>query len=351
MDKKQADIESFFLQNIPFVCYHLPNSDEIILLFCSLENGLNSENKLSFIIKYWTGATIMLHGIKLFKITITELDNLKIKLNLRSFTEYTSSKEEFKQFVDQIKEAIKSEKYTKIVASRIKKVILKDNKSLFHILKNIIHSYPSAFSYLLYLPDNKICWMGASPEILLRHEGNIVKTMSLAGTQKFADNINWGEKEKVEQQIVTDYISESIKAFGYQIEISPADTKRAGNLAHLCSEIKVKIPDNYAVQKIADSLHPTPAVAGIPKEKSIKFINENEGYNRSLYTGYLGVKNTNGTHYFVNLRCMQIFNDFAAVYVGAGITIDSDAEKEWKETELKSMTMINIINKSTEIDK
>jgi isochorismate synthase len=96
-------------------------------------------------------------------------------------------------------------------------------------------------------------------------------------------------------------------------------------------------------------LHPTPAVCGLPKEDSKKFIIENENYDRSYYTGYLGELNTRSVNnelssdLYVNLRSMQIENENAYVYIGCGITKDSDPEKEWEESVNKSMTMKRVL--------
>jgi isochorismate synthase len=97
-------------------------------------------------------------------------------------------------------------------------------------------------------------------------------------------------------------------------------------------------------------LHPTPAVGGFPKLNAINFINENEGYNREYYSGYLGEINYNdnfATDLYVNLRCMQIQknndNFQAHLYTGCGITKDSIPEKEWFETVNKAMTLKNVL--------
>jgi isochorismate synthase len=113
-------------------------------------------------------------------------------------------------------------------------------------------------------------------------------------------------------------------------------------------------------------LHPTPAVCGLPKESSKSFILENENYDREFYTGFLGELNftsekkrnsnsrnvENGayraikksTELFVNLRCIQIVDALAFIYVGGGVTKDSDSEKEWEETINKSHTMLRVLN-------
>ena len=89
-------------------------------------------------------------------------------------------------------------------------------------------------------------------------------------------------------------------------------------------------------------LHPTSAVCGMPKETAMKFVLANENFSRELYSGYLGPVNIGGeTHLFVNLRCVKIVENEITFFAGAGITEDSDPEKEFLETETKMDSLIN----------
>ena len=82
----------------------------------------------------------------------------------------------------------------------------------------------------------------------------------------------------------------------------------------------------------------------MPKEKALDFIQKNEAFDRTYYSGFLGEYNSNNqTDLFVNLRCLEVVNDAVNIYVGCGITKDSNPEMEFLETENKSMTMRNII--------
>ncbi len=97
-------------------------------------------------------------------------------------------------------------------------------------------------------------------------------------------------------------------------------------------------------------LHPTPAVCGLPKEAAKQFILENESYHRKFYTGFLGELNIDFKTFkkeysdlFVNLRCMDIENNAATLYVGCGITKDSIPEMEFMETVNKSMTIRKVV--------
>ncbi|MGV3639265.1 MAG: chorismate-binding protein, partial [Adhaeribacter sp.] len=69
-------------------------------------------------------------------------------------------------------------------------------------------------------------------------------------------------------------------------------------------------------------------------------------YDRAYYSGFLGPVQVDGeSHIYVNLRCMQLFEQAALLYAGAGITAESEPEKEWLETDMKMDTMYRIIRK------
>lgn len=134
---------------------------------------------------------------------------------------------------------------------------------------------------------------------------------------------------------------------------------------HLRSKISGVLNPENGLRVIIQKLHPTPAVCGLPKDVTFRFILDNEAYNREFYTGFFGelnlkqskTRNTNRrnvennayasvknvSHLFVNLRCLQIKDNQALIYVGGGITKDSDPELEWEETVAKSKTVKNLL--------
>ncbi len=199
-------------------------------------------------------------------------------------------------------------------------------------------------------------WMGASPEILVQVDKNkLFKTIALAGTQLLKpksdpSHASWRQKEIEEQAMVKRYILNSFKSIRlreYQ-EVGPR-TVVAGNLMHLRTDFTVNINEvpfpNLGTQMLG-LLHPTSAVCGMPKEPATQFILQNEGYNRAYYSGFLGpVQIDSESHIFVNLRCMQLFEQTAYLYAGAGITAESEPEKEWQETQHKMDTMYRVIRK------
>ena len=195
--------------------------------------------------------------------------------------------------------------------------------------------------------------------------------MALAGTQQFNGNteVEWGEKEKQEQQFVTDSILENLEKAGVSqggMETSEAYTAKAGNLLHLRTDISGRFSaSGVNLEKLLYALHPTPAVCGLPKEKAKNFILSEENYDREFYTGFLGELNLQSsrsrssnrrnvenlayrtvkkeTALFVNLRCMKLSGGTAEIFIGGGITKDSNPEAEWEETVNKSQTMKKVL--------
>ncbi|PKV51094.1 isochorismate synthase [Aquimarina sp. MAR_2010_214] len=258
-----------------------------------------------------------------------------------------------KKHVELVKKGIKaiqSDRFKKVVLSRKEEVSIPNSFSNLHIFKNLIHHYPKAFVYLWYHPKVST-WMGATPETLIRVKNNDFFTMALAGTQSYINttDVDWGEKELVEQEMVTSFVTNELSSIINNIKHSKTYTHKAGTLLHLRTDISgVLGNENSRIEKIIKVLHPTPAVCGLPKGEAKSFILATEEYNRKYYTGFLGELNMNKegvvkSDLFVNLRCMELSDGKAILYVGGGITKDSDPEKEWEETVKKTETMKRVL--------
>jgi isochorismate synthase len=181
--------------------------------------------------------------------------------------------------------------------------------------------------------------MGAFSEVLGKfntttHE---FETMSLAGTLPVSEE--WSEKEIEEQKPVSTYIQNILENYSDNIQKSETYDHISGNIKHLRTDFKAKI-NPQDLDKIIKELHPTPAVCGIPKEFCKEKIEEFEKFPRELYAGYIKVETENFVQYFVNLRCARLYKDSVHLFVGGGITAQSNPEKEWRETELKSEAVL-----------
>ena len=212
--------------------------------------------------------------------------------------------------------------------------------------------YPHAFVSLVTIPGVGT-WMGASPEVLLTVDQARLTTMALAGTQRRPEDrplaaVQWGAKEQVEQEMVSAYIRAFFQQAGVsRVEEIGPQTVAAGNVVHLQTIFRVDAAGDerfVLANRVLQELHPTSAVCGMPKQKALAFILANEGYERSFYSGFLGPVHVAGeSHLYVNLRCMRLGAESATIFVGAGITADSDPAAEWRETELKAATMLAVL--------
>jgi isochorismate synthase len=270
------------------------------------------------------------------KTSITEKPGLK-----------EATKHQFISHVKNIQQEIKKGVFKKIVAARVVKKKKPKTFSPVTFFENLGKNYPAAFASLVYTPQHGL-WIGASPEILLNVDESGFKTYSLAGTKantSVNSTVEWGEKEQEEQKIVSQYITSAFKKVtSARPEIKGPETIAAGNLLHLRTTfIYPHIPKNKWPQVVA-GLHPTPAVAGLPKKQSIRFIHSHEIANRNFYSGYLGPVNLDGhISLFVNLRCMKVLKNKLAVHVGCGITASSVPANEWKESKMKSETLLSVL--------
>ncbi len=240
-------------------------------------------------------------------------------------------------------EAIENGAFQKVVLSR-KEVIELSNFDLIVTFKKLLKNYTNAFVYVWFHPKVGL-WLGATPETLLQVTSNQFTTMALAGTQvyKGITDVVWQEKELQEQQFVSDFIINNLKKVTQNLQKLATETVKAGSLLHLKTVITGGL-NQQELKNIINVLHPTPAVCGFPKKKAKDFILTNENYHRGFYTGFLGELNVkDSSSLFVNLRCMNVDKNSATIYVGGGITKDSNPEKEYEETVSKSKTMKRVL--------
>ncbi|KQR92553.1 hypothetical protein ASG01_11610 [Chryseobacterium sp. Leaf180] len=299
------------------------NTDESTVQFKSFDENL----KIEF------------HG-KIIERQSLEIDSEKFYETLKSgdpqiFKEET--KEEYLEKLQNLIQIIKDKNLPKVVLSRRK---IRENYKIDpeKSFENLCKAYPNAFRYIFF--KNGICWIGAFSELLGKYsksDGSF-ETMSLAGTLPVSDA--WTEKEIEEQKPVSQYIKNILENFSDELKISETYDHISGNIKHLRTDFEAKI-QRKDLDKIIHELHPTPAVCGIPKDICKTIISNFEKYPRELYSGYIRIETESEIHFYVNLRCARIFENSVHAFVGGGVTSQSNPEKEWQETELKSHAIFN----------
>ncbi len=345
---------------LPFVVFRLPGEKTIYFLIqksrkinkynfdvLNTFSGFVISSFSSFKTKEFYGLKpdifFMEHHSELIKHKLADFPNGKIEYANSNDQTY---KNEYLLKAKNIIKLIKRGDLQKVVLSRY--LYHKINNLDISLLFNTLNSeYPNAFVYLFYLPTIGL-WTGATPETLLKKTENSFETIALAGTKLSLSKKQWQQKEYAEQQYVVDFIENNLKKLNIKnYKKLPKKTINAGAISHLCTEFKIPTGSLFGkTAQLIDMLHPTPAVGGLPQKKACDIITSVEKYNRRFYTGFLGPWNMSEMNYlFVNLRCAEILENALGLYVGGGITIDSDVEAEWIETENKSKTILSIVKK------
>ncbi|MDC9722602.1 MAG: isochorismate synthase [Urechidicola sp.] len=347
MKNLQHKIKESIASNIPFVLYRKPNDKinhsifqndlEIYEVYDGQEKGFvfaPFDNKETSLFIPFSKAEVSTFKINEF----VKKPTIK-RASLNSYNE----REAHIELVQNGINFIKNSEAKKIVLSR-KEVLKNTDFDCYKVYANLLNAYPTAFVYCWFHPISGL-WMGATPERLLSICSNEFRVMALASTQEYKGSMDvaWGDKELQEHQFVVDYIASKFE--NQQIIISDTYMVRAGNLLHLRADISGVLPNSNSFNSLIESLHPTPATCGLPKEVAKKFILENEPYDRDYYTGYLGEIGKESTDLFVNLRCMKVesHKNKVSLFIGGGITKDSIPENEWLETVAKAKVMKRVL--------
>ncbi|HET9951664.1 MAG TPA: isochorismate synthase [Candidatus Eisenbacteria bacterium] len=194
-------------------------------------------------------------------------------------------------------------------------------------------------------------FLGASPERLVTLRGVRVASDAIAGTAGRPDDASMEEdaiaalrgsaKDRSEHEIVVRHIQDALTPFADELTVeAEPEVQRLRQLLHLRTRIAGKMPKGTHILRLAERLHPTPAVAGSPRENALHWIAAKEPGDRGWYAGPIGWMTAGGDGDFaVGLRGAFVAGRQALLAAGAGIVSGSDPTLEWKETEAKLSAM------------
>jgi len=205
-------------------------------------------------------------------------------------------------------------------------------------------------AYQLYFKyAHNDAFMSVTPECLYRVNQGMLQIDSLAGTtQRGADDdedyslatklIN-DHKELSEHRFVTDYIISTLQT-EHSKKVSNITKNNIESILklkfvqHIHTEISADIECGEEISLLS-SLHPTPAVGGLPKKSAMDFILENEHHTRGFYAAPMGYFSKNESNMCVAIRCARVKDNQISIYGGCGVVKESLALNEWNETAVK----------------
>ncbi len=261
--------------------------------------------------------------------------------------------EHYEAAVARAVETIRAGHIQKIVLAREVQVHAPDEynpAALFGVLRD---AFPSCFVFCVGRGDATL--IAASPELLVRREGQRVSTIALAGsTRRSADpavDAHLGERlmrdesYREEHAIVARRIEHTLNRYAVWVAAAPEPTLvRIANIQHLATPIRAQLAAPVEAIELAGLLHPTPAIGGEPAVPALELIPALEGLDRGWYTGPVGWTDAAGDGEFcVALRCALLRGNVARCYAGNGIVRGSDPPTELVETETKLQALLPLL--------
>ncbi len=338
------------------VLYRLPHSKEIKLVMGvseKLHYGVNEQviARNGFVFEPFDNVEVK--GV--FINETLSAEGLQFNNELRQLlsTFYTSTQaddqkhcgyDDYQQQFDLMYKAIADKHIDKVILSRTMAGPALNGAKVIELFEELCGQYPHAFVYAVNTPESGV-WVGAGPELLLKNDGSQLSTVSLAGTLPNISNSEWSNKELEEQALVTDYIEQVLLSHQVTaIKEEGPETIGAGQVKHLCTYFSFDsalINGNHL--GLLYELHPTPAVCGMPKKESYQLILDVEKHDRAFYSGFLGPVGEGRYEFYVNIRCLKVYEKSSALFIGGGVIKDSKVKKEWEETELKAQTLLSVL--------
>ncbi len=185
---------------------------------------------------------------------------------------------------------------------------------------------------------------GCTPERLVRLQGGHVQTHALAGTARLARaaELALADKDILEHELVAAFVRERLVEAGIRdVQQEDRRQRRLRHVAHLETPVTGTAPDGTHILDVAAQLHPTPAVCGTPRRRSLALIQDLEDVPRGWYAGAVGWCDAGGEgELHVALRCAHAVGGVRTMFAGAGIVAGSRPEAEWQETEDKLATLL-----------
>ncbi|MEO0541711.1 MAG: isochorismate synthase [Cyanobacteria bacterium P01_A01_bin.105] len=242
----------------------------------------------------------------------------------------------------------------------LRKVVLADAMEVLSVvpfqvaasLRSLAQQYPDCHVFSFSNGSGQT-FLGASPELLLSIRQGQLVTDALAGSaprgqdaiqdRQLGQQLLASPKERDEHQIVLDFIVRQLRSLGLCPNYPTQPTlKQLANIQHLHTPIEATIPNDLEALTILAQLHPTPAVAGLPRAVACDLIHQLESFDRDLYAAPLGWVDASGDSTFiVGIRSALLSGRNARLYGGAGIVAGSDPDKELAEIRLKLQAMLS----------
>jgi salicylate biosynthesis isochorismate synthase len=256
----------------------------------------------------------------------------------------------YEEAVARAVERIRAGELEKVVLAREVEVHAPRPHDPAAVLGLLREAFPSSFVYAV--GRGEATFIGATPELLIRREGQRASTVALAGSARrsadpavddhLGEQLLHSDKDREENAIVARRIARALRPHAVWVTTSREPVLvRVANIQHLAAPIRAQLASSIDAVELAGLLHPTPAVGAEPAAAALDVIPALEGIDRGWYAGPVGWTDAAGDGEFcVALRCALLRARVATCYAGCGIVRDSDPAAELAESEIKLQVML-----------
>lgn len=238
-------------------------------------------------------------------------------------------------------------------AQRLRKVVLSrdvrataaepmDPRALLH---RLTRRFPECYAF------SCAGLIGATPELLIRRDGDRVASQVLAGTTRRGNDPGEDDrlgralldsaKDVEEHEVAVASVRAALAPRCAELTVDPQPSLLVlANVQHLATSVAGRLAHDASALEVAAALHPTAAVCGTPTDEALNLIRQLEGMERGRYAGPVGWLDGRGNgEWGIALRCAELDGMHARLFAGNGIVAGSDPATELAETQAKLRAM------------
>lgn len=269
------------------------------------------------------------------------------------------AREDYLEAVEKVKSYVEAGDAFQVVISQ--RFELKDPNHPFNVYRRLRSLNPSP--YMIYFDFEDFQLVGASPEMLVQKEDELVRTRPIAGTRRRGENsrednrlareLGSDEKELAEHTMLVDLGRNDLGRVckpGTVEVTEQAEIERYSHVMHLVSTVAGKIADDCDAVDVLRATFPAGTVSGAPKIRAMQIIDECEPQRRGPYSGAAGYFSFAGDlNSCIIIRTLINSGDKIYLQAGGGIVADSRPEREYEETREKARALVRALESLPEV--
>ncbi|RII27350.1 MAG: anthranilate synthase component I [Geobacter sp.] len=260
---------------------------------------------------------------------------------------------DFEAAVEKAKEYVRAGDIIQVVLSqRFSGDLTVDPLDIYRVLRTL---NPSPYMFFLRFDDTLV--VGASPEVMVRKEGERVELRPIAGTRprgatpeedaRLGEDLLADPKERAEHVMLVDLGRNDLGRVCATGSVRVSELmviERYSHVMHIVSNVQGELAEGKDSFDVVRATFPAGTLSGAPKVRAMEIIDELEPVRREVYGGAVGYFSFSGNmDLAIAIRTLVIRDGRVHLQSGAGIVADSVPATEYQETVNKAMALVKAI--------